>query len=61
MPAPKYPKGDEVSRCSSAPLVRESHGPLVNTGDYCYRNFDRDLLLCQTMTSLNQVGRGVIV
>lgn len=61
MPAPKYPTSNEVSRCSSALLVREYRGPLDITGDYRYGNFDSNFLLCQIMTSFNEVGRGVIV
>lgn len=61
MPAPKYPMADEVSRCYPAPPVQRPRGPLGNTGDYCYGNFDSDLFLYNTMTSFNQVGRSIIV
>lgn len=61
MPAPKYPTADEVSRCYPGPPVRRARGPSVNTGNYCYGNFDSDLFLYQITTSFNQVGRCVIV
>lgn len=61
MPAPKYPTADEVSRCYPVPPMSGSYGPLANTSDYCYGNFDSNLLFCQIMTGFNQVGRGVIV
>lgn len=61
MPAPKYPTADEVSRCYPVPPVQRSRGPSVNTGNYCYGNFDSGLFLYQTMTGFNQIGRCVIV